>query len=137
MYSIGEKIYLEDLDWVNIIKSIRELKTLVKIVLDQHQSQLIFFEKESILPQIFEFKKECLETIQDKVPFENVKNIKTKQDYFKEIDRFAASYLNRPFSDIDFNIINKIYWEKNQLRADSRDQNKIHPWNIRINKAAI
>ena len=137
MYSIGEKIYLEDLDWVNIIKSIRELKTLVKIVLDQHQSQLIVFEKESILPQIFEFKKECLETIQDKVPFENVKNIKTKQDYFKEIDRFAASYLNRPFSDIDFNIINKIYWEKNQLRADSRDQNKIHPWNIRINKAAI
>ena len=137
MYSIGEKRYLEDLDWVNIIKSIRELKTLVRIVLDQHQSQLITFEKESILPQNFEFKNECLETIQDKVPFENVKDIKTKQDYFEEIDRFAASYLNRPFSDIFFNIINEIYWEENQLRADPRDQNKVHPWNIRINKAVL
>ena len=90
------------------------------IVLDQHQSQLIAFEKESILPQNFEFKKECLETIQNKVPFENVKDIKAKQDYFEEIDRFAASYLNRPFSDIYFNIINKDLLREKSITSRSK-----------------
>ena len=50
MYSEGEDRYLKDLDWVNIVKTIRELKALSRIILNQQQVQLLAFERDSILP---------------------------------------------------------------------------------------
>ena len=50
MYSEGENRYLKDLDWVNIVKTIRELKALSRIILNQQQVQLLAFERDSILP---------------------------------------------------------------------------------------
>ena len=50
MYSEGEDRYLKDLDCVNIVKLIRELKALTRVILSQQQRQLLAFERESVLP---------------------------------------------------------------------------------------
>ena len=51
MYSEGEHKYLQDLDCVNIVKSIRQLKALMRIMLTQQQQQLIAFEREKVYCQ--------------------------------------------------------------------------------------
>ena len=50
MFIEGEDRYLKDLDCVNIVKSIRELKALARIILNQQQIQLLSFERNSVLP---------------------------------------------------------------------------------------
>ena len=50
MYKEGEDRYLKDLDCVNIVKSIRELKALTRVILDQQQRHILSFERESVLP---------------------------------------------------------------------------------------
>ena len=48
MYSEGEHRYLKDLDWVNIVKSIRELKALSRVILNKYQQEILSFEKKIV-----------------------------------------------------------------------------------------
>ena len=73
MYSEGEDKYLKDLDWVSIVKSIRELKALIRIILNQQQRQILEFERESVLPSNKLLEQQEREFIQNKVPFEYIK----------------------------------------------------------------
>ena len=57
MFSKGEHKYLQDLDCVNIVKSIRELKALMRIMLTQQQQQLISFEREKVYCQAIHLNK--------------------------------------------------------------------------------
>ena len=50
MYMEGKDRYLKDLDWVSIVKSIRELKAMARIILNTHQQQILSFERDSMLP---------------------------------------------------------------------------------------
>ena len=80
MYSEGEDKYLKDLDCVSIVKSIRELRAMTRILLNQHQRQLLAFERKSVLPSSKAIEKQEAEFIQNKVPFENA-NPEDKSDY--------------------------------------------------------
>ena len=73
MYSEGEDRYLKDLDWVSIVKSIRELKALIRVILNQQQRQILEFERESVLPSNKLLEHQEREFIQNKVPFEYIK----------------------------------------------------------------
>ena len=57
MYWEGEDAYLKDLDWVNIVKSLREFRALSRIILSHHQRQILAFESESVLPCHSSLKK--------------------------------------------------------------------------------
>ena len=71
MYSEGEDHYLKDLDWVNIVKSMRELKALSRIILNQHQRQILAFQNENVIPRSNALKSREKEFLETKVPFEN------------------------------------------------------------------
>ena len=69
MYSEGEDRYLKDLDWVNIVKTIRELKALSRVILNQQQVQLLAFERNSMLPSSKTLKKLEENSLQNHVTY--------------------------------------------------------------------
>ena len=71
MYSEGEDRYLKDLDWVSIVKSIRELKALSRIILNHQQVQLLAFERDSVLPSSKEHELWERNSLQNQVVFEH------------------------------------------------------------------
>ena len=110
MYSEGEDRYLKDLDWVSIVKSLRELKALTKIILDRQQRQILEFERESVLPSNKLLEREESEFIQNKVPFEFSGSIK-QDDYKERVAKFVDEFSKRTFSNIDIRIIGEIVGE--------------------------
>ena len=86
MYIEGEEKYLKELDWVSIVKSIRELKALIRIILNNHQRQILAFERESIIPR--DKLAEELESfhLHSKVPFDSANNAKQKK-YYDEVSK--------------------------------------------------
>ena len=117
MYQEGEEKYLKDLDCVNIVKSIRELKALTRIILNQHQREILAFEHESVIPSSKYLKEQNTNEIQNKVPFE-YDNQEKHQKYSEELDKFINQYSNRQLSKIDKNIINDIVFEAAQPIQD-------------------
>ena len=113
MYKEGEDRYLKDLDWVNIVKSIRELKALTRIILSQQQRQILAFERESVLPSSKYLEELDANQIQNKVPFEYDSQEKHEQ-YSDELQKIIEYFSNKPLTDIDNNIINELADETNQ-----------------------
>ena len=107
MYKEGEDRYLKDLDWVSIVKSIRELKALTRIILNQQQRQILAFERESVLPSSKYLDELNANQIQNKVPFEYGSEEKHQQ-YSEELEKIIEYFSNRQLSDIDNNIINEL-----------------------------
>ena len=107
MYSEGEERYLKDLDWVSIVKSLRELKALTRIMLNQQQRQILEFERESVIPSNKLLQHDEAELIQNKVPFEY--SGESKQDDYKDtINKLVEEYSQKSFTNIDIRIINEI-----------------------------
>ena len=73
MYSEGEDKYLKDIDCINIVRSIRELKAITRMLLNQHQRQLVAFERKNVLLSSEATDKHEADYIQNKVPFEHAK----------------------------------------------------------------
>ena len=73
MYSEGEDKYLKDINCINIVKSIRELKAITRMLLNQHQIQLLAFERKNVLLSSEATDKHEADYIQNKVPFEHAK----------------------------------------------------------------
>ena len=113
MYKEGEDRYLKDLDWVNIVKSIRELKALTRIILSQQQRQILAFERESVLPSSKYLEELDANQIQNKVPFEYDSQEKHEQ-YSDELQKIIEYFSNKPLTDIDSNIINELTDETTQ-----------------------
>ena len=107
MYSEGEERYLKDLDCVNIVKSIRELKALTRIIMDQHQRQILAFERESVLPSSKFLEEQEINQIQNKVPFEYSDQLK-HQEYYEEMEKFIGNFTNKNLSNLDCSIINEL-----------------------------
>ena len=122
MYQEGEEKYLKDLDCVNIVKSIRELKALTRILLNQQQREILAFERESVLPSSEYLKEQNMNEIQNKVPFEYDSQEK-HQKYSEELDKFIDQFSNRQLSKIDKNIINDIVFEAAQPMHDASISN--------------
>ena len=91
MYSEGEDRYLKDLDWVNIVKSIRELKALTRILLNQNQREILAFERESVLPSCKALEKIEAEFIQNKVPFEYAGYLK-QEEYIERVTHLMNNF---------------------------------------------
>ena len=113
MYKEGEERYLKDLDCVNIVKSIRELKALTRIILDQQQRQILAFERESVLPSSKYLEEQDANQIQSKVPFEFDSQDKHLQ-YSEELEKIIEHFSNKHLSNIDNNIINELADETTQ-----------------------
>ena len=120
MYSEGEDRYLKDLDWVNIVKSLRELRALIRIILNQQQRQILEFERESVLPSNKLLEYEESEFIQNKVPFEYSGSLK-QDDYHDMIGKFIDDFSQQSFTNIDVRIINEIVSEGDNSNVE---QNK-------------
>ena len=104
MYSEGEDKYLKDLDWVNIVKSIRELKALTKIILNQYQRQILSFESESVLPNNRQLSIEEQSLLHNRVPLEN-SNIHIHESYIDEVEKFMNAFSSKPLSNLDIKLI--------------------------------
>ena len=117
MYSEGEYRYLKDLDCVNIVKSIRELKALTRVILSQQQRQLLAFEQESVLPSNKALEKQEAEFIFIKVPlqYESSQNV---TQYFEKVENFISEFSSNHLSNVDFNIIKEV-----SAGSDSEIQN--------------
>ena len=107
MYKEGEDRYLKDLDWVNMVKSIRELKALTRIILSQQQRQILAFERESVLLSSKYLEELDVNQIQNKVPFEYGSREKHEQ-YSDELQKIIEHFSSRPLTNIDNNIINDV-----------------------------
>ena len=109
MYFEGEHRYLKDLDWVNIVKSIRELKALSRVILNKYQQEILSFEKDSLLPSIEAYKNKKFDSVHDWLPLEYSGSI--KQDEYKEkVVNFLEEYSNKELSNIDLKIIEEVQW---------------------------
>ena len=113
MYKEGEDRYLKDLDWVNIVKSIRELKALTRVILSQQQRQILAFERESVLPSNKYLEELYANQIQNKVPFEYDSQEKHEQ-YSEDLQKIIEHFSNKPLADIDNNIIKELTDETTQ-----------------------
>ena len=107
MYSEGEDKYLKDLDCVNIVKSIRELKALTRVILSQQQREILTFEHESLLPSNKAFEQQEANFICNKVPFEYAGYLK-HEEYYNRVERFAKSFEGKLLSDLDIQIFQEI-----------------------------
>ena len=107
MYSEGEDRYLKDLDWVNIVKSIRELKALTRILLNQNQREILAFERESVLPSSKALEKIEAEFIQNKVPFEYAGYLK-QEEYIERVTHLMNNFESNALSNLDVKIIEEI-----------------------------
>ena len=109
MYSEGEHRYLKDLDWVNIVKSIRELKALSRVILNKYQQEILSFEKDSLLPSDEAYKNKKLDSIYDRLPLEYSGSI--QQDEYKgKVVNFLEEYSSKELSNIDLKIIEEVQW---------------------------
>ena len=50
LYARGINKFSEEFDWVAIIKSLRQLKAVVKMMLDDHQQTLTLFHNDNLIP---------------------------------------------------------------------------------------
>ena len=72
----AEERFHEELDCVQIIKSIRELKVLTKIILSQHQRQLLSFHKNNVISDQPTDKEEEAQ-LEHWMPFEDTAKLKS------------------------------------------------------------
>ena len=107
MYSEGEDRYLQDLDCVNIVKAIRELKALSRVMLSQQQRQLLAFERESVLPSSNLVKQLEVEFVQNKIPFEYAES-KDKTEYLEKVDKYLDEFKGQALTNMDIKIIDEI-----------------------------
>ena len=131
MYSEGEDRYLQDLDCVNIVKAIRELKALSRVMLNQQQSQLLAFERESVLPSNNLMKQLEAEFVQNKVPFECVES-KDKTEYLDKVDKYLDEFKGQALTNMDIKIINEILNEDYNPNHDYVTQRFIHLQYIKL-----
>ena len=133
MYTQDEHKYLQYLNCVNIVKSIRELKALARVVLSQHQRQLLAFERESVLSSSRSTDRSTKELTHGSVPFEHA-NPKEQTEYSEKVDRLVGSFADRELSGLDVNIIDEICYEKSNLIDESIKNNLVHP---KFNKLSL
>ena len=117
MYYEGEDRYLQDLDCVNIVKAIQELKDLARIMLSQQQRQLLAFERESVMPSSYLMKQLESEFIQKIVSFEYVE-YKGKTEYFDKVDKYLDEFKNQGLTNMDIKIIDEISNEDYSQKHD-------------------
>ena len=117
MYSEGEDKYLKDLDCVNIVKSIRELKALTRVILSQQQREILAFEKESLLPSNKAFEQQESDFICNKVPFEYAGYLK-HEEYYDKISGLVKSFEDKDLSALDIQIISEITRESPASHSD-------------------
>ena len=117
MYSEGEDRYLQDLDCVNIVKAIRELKALSRVMLSQQQRQLLAFERESVLPSSNLVKQLEAEFVQNKVPFEYAES-KNKTEYLEKVDKYLDEFKGQALTNMDIKIIDEIVNEDYSSKHD-------------------
>ena len=116
MYAQGEHKYLRDLDCVSIVKSIRELKALTRVILSQHQRQLLAFERDSVLPSSKTFEETEAQFVQNKVAMQYEDTVGSVE-YAESVDKYIAGFLDKPLSDMDRQIINELIYEKDCLKS--------------------
>ena len=110
MYSEGENRYLKDLDCVNIVKTIRELKALSRIILNKYQVQLLAFERDSVLPSNKENELRELNCLHNQLVFENDRSIKN-DEYSDKVGKFIEEFTTTSLSELDTKIIDEITCE--------------------------
>ena len=123
MYSEGEVRYLKDLDWVNIVKSIRELKALTRILLNQNQREILAFERESVLPSSKVLDKQEEEFLQNHVPFEYA-NMMKQEEYLERVNLLVDTFEHKRLSNLDTKIIEEISNEPLEATNDKPPQKK-------------
>ena len=111
MYRESEHKYLKDLDWVSIVKSIRELKALTRVILSQQQRQILAFERESVLPSSKYLEELDANQIQNKVPFE-YEDFDKQQKYDFELKKFIDGYTKGSLSRLDYKIMDELEDER-------------------------
>ena len=124
MYSEGEEHYLKDLDWVNIVKSIRELKALTRVILSQKQRQLLAFEWESVLPCSKLLEIEESQFIQNIVPLQYDKSLK-QIEYVVKVDKCMKELTIKTLSNTDIQILKEISNQDIKLAIDSIESHNI------------
>ena len=133
MYSEGEHLYHKDLDWVNIVKSIRELRALTKIILNKQQIQLLAFEKDSILPSITTLEKKNERSLQNQLLLEGENSLKC-EEYSEKVENFIGELRSEELSQLDLKIINEIIIEDKVIKKEASNQKRISSVSPKISK---
>jgi len=103
----------QELDWIEIIKSIRELKVLTKLILSQHQIQLLAFKKDNVITNQPLEKKEQ-EWLEHWLPFDNTANLKSFI-YKTRVSNVIKKIDEDNITDIDKRLIEEITGEKPEV----------------------
>ena len=114
MYWEGEDAYLKDLDWVNIVKSLRELRALSRIILSHHQRQILAFESESVLPCHSSLKNKDPELIHIDVPLEYSPKLH-HSEYLSQVSKFIDQL--PPLTEIDTKVLKEVSPEPINLES--------------------
>ena len=102
-YVDGETKYNEELDCVSIIKSIRELKLLTKVVLNQCQRQTLAFDKANVIPIDKDLKTSDEKMLMNYIPSE-LANEEKAAEYTSKLDDFLSEYSDKDMNHVDYNI---------------------------------
>jgi hypothetical protein len=116
LYKEGVKKFNQEFDCVKIVHSLRELKAVVKMMLDQDQQTLIRFNKDTLLTPSVPPKLSTVSNFMSRSilnhKLENVphKDCPTDEEirYENNVDRFMKNYKAKNLSVEDFNLMKSI-----------------------------
>ena len=116
LYDRGIKKFSEEFDWVAVIKSLRQLRAVVKMMLDDHQQTLTLFHNDNLIPiqksQFWEnISKKYLQEVRnlnlDHIPRSDCSQ-EQETRYEEEVNKFMKFYENKQLENKDINLFKSI-----------------------------
>jgi len=111
----ASKKLAEEMDCVSIVKSIRELKILTKLILDQNQRQLLDFSRESIIPDYKPPEKDKRQ-LENWMPYRNSENYRFFA-YESKVNTFMKKWKWRDDSEINLQLVNEVLATKKDVQT--------------------
>lgn len=120
MFKAGDEKLGRELDVVNIIRSIRQLRLMTNVLLGPSEKMLLKFQRKNII------ETTSSSSDSDHHSYDTVKLLNSKKDLMKlqqivKIKRILNKYKNRPLEDIDRNLIKGIFVRRpNKLYTEDK-----------------
>ena len=108
--------FKKEVDCIQIVNSLRQLKAVVKMMLSEQQQTLTRFHQDTLIRQtpIKSFNR-VINLLQDEVKGNNIGDIPRQDwsiikqhEYETNVKKFIDKYKNQEFNDQDYNLIKSI-----------------------------
>ena len=116
LYDRGIKKFSEEFDWVAVIKSLRQLRAVVKMMMDKNSQTLTLFHSDSLIPIqkshfLMKMSNKCLNNFWNK-NLDSIPKSDWSQEqetrFEEEVNKFMRYYEEKRLEDKEVNLFRSI-----------------------------